>query len=177
MRLGDRRLGHDASRLVRDHRELEHVAKANRTSAVRHRLAGVLAIGTTLRRRLAPVREQRHRRRDRRAARPAAGGGVICSPGGGRPGSCCEWTVLGLAQSRIAHPTQERHAGGDAGSFRATSSVSSSASSRLSCGRSRAAAKAATMLRRWMARLKIECGRPCEVDAVPPSGPGPRGAR
>jgi hypothetical protein len=165
MRLGDRRLGDDASRLVRDHRELEHVAKANRTSAVRHRLAGVLAIGTTLRRRLAPVREQRHRRRDRRAARPAAGGGVICSPGGGRPGSCCEWTVLGLAQSRIAHPTQERHAGG------------SSASSRLSCGRSRAAAKAATMLRRWMARLKIECGRPCEVDAVPPSGPGPRGAR
>ncbi|MFL5921705.1 MAG: hypothetical protein ACJ75Q_02665 [Gaiellaceae bacterium] len=42
--------------------------------------------------------------------------------------------------------------------------------SRLSCGRSRAAARAATTLRRCSARLKIECGRPCEVDAAPPWG-------
>jgi hypothetical protein len=32
--------------------------------------------------------------------------------------------------------------------------------------------RAATTLRRWIARLKIECGRPCEVTAAP--SPGPR---
>jgi hypothetical protein len=39
----------------------------------------------------------------------------------------------------------------------------------LSCGSSRAAASAATTLRRWRARLKIEWGRPAEVDVPPPA--------
>ena len=66
------------------------------------------------------------------------------------------------------HPTSESGLGpaGVHGSFRATSSVSSSASSRLSCGGSRAAARAASTLRRCSARLKIELGRPCEADVL-----------
>src|SRR6188472_2942937 len=46
--------------------------------------------------------------------------------------------------------------------------VSSSASSRLSCGSSRAAVTAATTFRRWIAFWKIPYDRPCEVE-VPPS--------
>jgi hypothetical protein len=58
--------------------------------------------------------------------------------------------------------------------FRATSIVRSSASIRPSWGSSRVALRAPTTLPRCSARLKIECGRPCEVDVPPPSGPGRR---
>src|SRR4030095_11620871 len=49
--------------------------------------------------------------------------------------------------------------------------VSSSASVRLSCGSSRAAASAATTFLGWIAFWKIPYDRPCEVDAAPSSGP------
>jgi hypothetical protein len=46
--------------------------------------------------------------------------------------------------------------------------VSSSASSRLSCGSSLAAATAAITFLRWIAFWKIPYERPCEVDVPPP---------
>jgi len=42
------------------------------------------------------------------------------------------------------------------------------------CGRSFAAARAESTLRRFSSRWKIAYGWPCEVDAPPPSGPGGR---
>jgi len=69
------------------------------------------------------------------------------------------------------------------------SMVSSSASSRVSCGSSFAAATAAITFRRWSAFCKIPYERPCEVDVPPLRGrsglsslnascelPGPTGA-
>jgi hypothetical protein len=63
-----------------------------------------------------------------------------------------------------------RHAGCRRGSLRAISTVSSSASIRLSCGSSRAAATAATTFLRWIAFWKIPYERPCEVDLSPLRG-------
>jgi hypothetical protein len=60
------------------------------------------------------------------------------------------------------------------GSFRATSTVSSSVSTRLSCERSLAAQSSESTFPRASARRKIAYGWPCEVDAPPPSGPGGR---
>ena len=56
------------------------------------------------------------------------------------------------------------------GSFRAISMVNSSASARLSCGSSLAAATAAITFRRWIAFWKIPYDRPCEVEAAPLRG-------
>jgi hypothetical protein len=53
--------------------------------------------------------------------------------------------------------------------------VSSSASSRLSCGSSRVAATAAITSRRWSAFWKIPYERPCEVDVVEGSESDVRG--